>query len=490
MYEELHYVDKFPKKFTEFKRKYAKLIKDKSYYVQFSNHKGDLLDKTAYDSPNHSDPVGNYAYPLAYVLNYPSDLWYGQNTENIRILQKNNRCKTLYLSLINTEEDCYRQMQSVLNYTYYESQEAFVLTKKYFPERLGKRNSGYWGRMFFQNLQVDIFSSDFGEYEILSGTDQSNILLKAGYDAIEDESRKDTTAVINSREPEQICFLNRKGFDVIEVIKMKHNVKTTHNSFSPEQTTISRKLAVAIFAYMDDKLIAKDSKPSSHATFYSLAGRSVNIGFEKDQSYYNDKKVGQKFHKAYKTVDENFINIYIKTEKGNIIFKSQSNDKISEVIQDISDRWDSIKDNVDIENWIPRSEKIVAAEKEAASNAKYLEQRAKIKEQNYKDLPKWISIYNKWVSHLDLDFTFVNDDAAFVLYTEIFIPTMNIASINKKRAIGYLQKDGGYLYILSKTEISNVGGDQVDKFITSYIQILETIFKMSHATNYEFWNLK
>lgn len=488
LYEELHYSDKFPKNFQTFKSKYAKLIKDKSYYVQFTNFKGDVLDKTANANPSHSDPVGNYAYPLAYVLNYPSDLWYGQNAQNVRILKKTDKCNTLYLSLINDEQDCYIQMQKVLGYTYSESKNAFTLTKKYFNDRLGKKNSGYWGRMFFQNLQVDIFSSDFGDYEIRTSLEQSEILLKAKYNAIEDESKKDTTAVINHREPEQICFLDRKGFDVVEVLRLNHSATSTHNSFAPEDTAISRKLAVTIFSYMDDKYSAKDSKPSTHATFYSANGRSINIGFERDQSYYRDKKMGQKFHKAYKMTDEYFINVFIETEKGTIVIKSLSTDKVSDIIEDIKDRWDSIKDVSNIENWVPRSEAVVRAEEQLEQDNIYAARKQKEIDKNNKDLPKWMSLYEKWVIHLDLDFNFTNNEEAFILYTEIFIPIINITKFDKKRAIKYLL-DGITDRVLFST-IREIEEDHLNSFTTSYSIILEHIFKIGHAAEFEFWNLK
>ena len=78
--------DKYPQGFHDFFKKWKK-HKSKNYYVQFSNHKDNTLDKTSYSDPTHSDPKGNYGYPLQYVIDYPMDIWYGANAKYLRVLE-------------------------------------------------------------------------------------------------------------------------------------------------------------------------------------------------------------------------------------------------------------------------------------------------------------------------------------------------------------------------------------------------------------------
>ena len=106
---ELHYIDMFPKKFEEFRKKYNKISRTpegRLLYVQFTNFKGDVLDRTSSETTDHTDPMGNYAYPLSYVINNPADLWYGMDANNLRILEKTELTTTLILSDIYSEEDC------------------------------------------------------------------------------------------------------------------------------------------------------------------------------------------------------------------------------------------------------------------------------------------------------------------------------------------------------------------------------------------------
>ena len=86
---EIHYQDKFSKGFLDFRKKWNKKKNQSyTYYVQFTNAKGDVLDRTSYEDTNHSDPVGNYGYPLKYVIDYPMDIWYGVNARHLRVLEK------------------------------------------------------------------------------------------------------------------------------------------------------------------------------------------------------------------------------------------------------------------------------------------------------------------------------------------------------------------------------------------------------------------
>lgn len=87
---EMHYEDFYSKQFVEFRRKYSKMKKDTSYFVNFNNFYDNILDKRVSPKQDHSDPAAIYAYPLKYVIDHPMDIRYGRNAKFLRVIKVNH----------------------------------------------------------------------------------------------------------------------------------------------------------------------------------------------------------------------------------------------------------------------------------------------------------------------------------------------------------------------------------------------------------------
>lgn len=475
-FEELNYVDTFEGDFLTFKKEYTKYKNDGDYYVQFTDYKNDILDRTIHDNPDHVDPSGNYGYPLKYIIEYPADVWYGHNSKYLRVLKANPSNNTLYFNEIKNEDQCMDMLRILLGYTIRESREAISLTKKYFKQRLKLKNSGYWGRMTLQILQVDPFSSDFDDYTVRTGVEQSEILLKAGFDAFEDTSKKDTTAVINDREPEQICFLNRKAFTVDKIYTLMHRKNNGPNTtLMPEYTKIGQRVAVDLFSYMDDRISGKNSKAGQTSIFYSKKGRSIKISYTKNDSYYKDKNMGQKFHKVDKYSDDNKLHVTVNTEKGEFDYSSTSDQTVEEVLKQLKKNWDAIKDNDTIDNWIPRSDKQALLEEEEAKKKYFQEQNRLREEKNREEFKKWMAKYMAWCKHLNIDFKFGTYENGFILYDECFLNCIGVIRNNPDKAVDFLKTRAANMVL---TFNPNFDKKLLNDFIDSLVIITEKLISI------------
>jgi hypothetical protein len=503
---ELHYTDIFPKRFEEFRKKYIKISKTpagKDMYVQFTNFKGDVLDRVSHESTDHADPMGNYAYPLSYVVNHPADLWYGMDANNMRILEKTDYCKTLKLSNMS-ESDCSYQASKMFKGKRSVS-DAIWQIKKTYKDRIEPMNSGYWGRIFFQLLQVDLTSelNDKGKHDILSSKEQTNILLRMGYNAIEDEATKDTVAVINNREPQQICFLDRKAFKVVEIFNLNYNNKRAVATTIDPAKLVTRQWVSAILNVLDNDKIKEQNKKVSDGEYYSVKGREITIEYEKPESYYAGKTLFKrtKFHKTYKLSDANIPKIYIKTEKGEIIYVGTNEQKLSDILEEIQYKWDKIKNKKDIAGWIPRSLKLKAEEEERAREEKYKKDKDVEYNRMVKNLPKFIGRLEYWKKIVESDFIISKDKKTQINLFKGLETYGNIADFHKiSKALIRIQTDikvieddshetgDDYAFILIQLP------NDVDRaYILKYLYFLEDIFKEiikdeDRAFYYHFYN--
>jgi hypothetical protein len=493
---ELYYSDVFSKNFITFREKYNKLKNNKNLYVQFTNYKGDVLDRTAILNPSHSDPTGNYAYPLKYVIEHPSDLWYGMDAKHIRILEKTSSCNTLVLNHIHTELDCIMEaIKLKKEWKKFNITQFIYIIQKEYKYKVLPKNSGYWGRVFFQILQVDLENkNEKEEYRIRTSEEQTKLLLNGGWNAIEDISKKDSVAIINSREPEQICFLDRKSFTVKEIFNLTDNKnKGVASHFNPSDSNIPKKWAVSIFEMMDDKLVG-----SYYNTFYSMKGREVLIDFKKQKSYY-DKKIGQKFHKANKLNDENSVKIKITTEKGNIINSFDEDEKFYDILKTLKDEWNSIKNNENIPNWSPRSNKKRLKEEEDKKNEYYIKHKEIENKKHLDKLDNWIETLYEWCNFLKIDFKLPqNKEDILKLYQKVFLPFANICNMKlNKDGIEYLEKNiriiKNDIQDLSNDEnfsmiLFDMGKDYDKNVIISFLEVLLKIIKHISIKDNNFFN--
>ena len=389
---ETHWKDLYPKQFQVFRSKYLKMIKQSpwlgnSLYVQFSNNFGDVLDKNPYQSPDHSDPVGIYGYPIKYILNYPADVWYGMNTKFLRVLEPNtgNILKINEMNESNMMTYLYK-----LGYKYSDIPKLFKAIKKEFGYLFKGGNN--FARYFFILIQHS-YDAVNNKFTLRNGIEQTKILRSFGFDAVIDSSSKDTTAIINGREPEQIVFLHRGAYKVLEVINLRdkpHDRTATVNN--PEDIGLNDKLAGMIAGMMRDSV----KENNGYGKYWTTKGREIYIKFNRHQSYYQNKVMGQKKHKEDKLSNSFEVSVSVKTEFSDIDQKFTHDEPLNSIVDQITSEWiDSQKHGVDPE-WKPLSKKShekAEEEQKAAAHKEYM------KKENEKKL-KWIVKYNQELQEL------------------------------------------------------------------------------------------
>lgn len=339
--QEIKYTDIYGGQFEEFRKKYKKEKNVGWLYVQFTNTSKDVLEKNPYGNPNHSDPVGIYGYPMRYVLDNPADIWYGASAKYIRVLKDKSK-NPLRLSYIS-ESDCYNLLLKVFNWSYSAVDYAIKKLKKF--SRRDFTGSTKWGKILFSFIQLDFDNlNEKGEPTLRSGLEQTNIIKKLGYDAVEDEAKSLKQAVINDREPEQIIFLNRNAFEVIEVFNLRgadSGKKETHIGAKKSNIEIQRKLAAGITEIMDDK-ISEVVESYDYITAYTKKGRKLVIKEEDTSLNWRMKnlKIGQKKHKYSKlSSPEKFIlTLFSEYGKDKIVF--DENQDINGMLKDFKYEWE------------------------------------------------------------------------------------------------------------------------------------------------------
>lgn len=402
--KEVHFSDYYSKGFMEFYDKYKsrKYLSDKSLYVQFTN-KDNTTDKTFVENPSHNDPSGNYAYPLEYVIKYPADIWYGNNTSHLRVLRKRPDSKGIVLS--NIDSSYAMELFQEIGYSYdpyridKRKNSEFSLwnsglwdrLKKKFPNRIKGANQD--AKTFWQFLQTDYKIDETDEnyenyqsdklntkFKIRSSVDQNRILQYMGFDWVEDTSKKDTSAIINDREPEQILFLNR-NFDIVDIFRLSDSSKQkSMNTKNPD--FLEKELAVKIFQATDDKFSEHD-----RSTFYSKKGRVISISSERPQSYYKTRNMGQKLHKEFGKYDFYYFRVYYSTEYGEIEFSSPLDATLEEIVLEIQERYEGKKNSNELDpEFKVRSIKIDKDDKDR----KREEQRRKEEKENRDLFDKYI----------------------------------------------------------------------------------------------------
>ena len=450
--KEVHFSDYYSKGFMEFYNKYKnrKYLSDKSLYVQFTN-KDNTTDKTFVETPSHSDPSGNYAYPLEYVIKYPADIWYGNNTSHLRILRKRPNSKGIFLS--NIDFSYAMDLFQRIGYSY----DPYRIDKRKNSE-FGLWNSGLWDRLkkkfpnrikganqdakrFWQYLQIDYKIDETDEnyenyqsdklntkFKIRSSVDQNKILQYMGFDWVEDKSKKDTSAIINDREPEQILFLNR-NFDIVDIFRLSDtSSKKSMNTKNPD--FLEKELAVKIFQATDDKFSEQD-----RSTFYSKKGRVISISSERPQSYYKTRNMGQKLHREFGKYDSYYFRVSYSTEYGEINSSFPLDATLEEIVLEIQERYEGKKSANELNSKFKvRSIKIDKDDKDRERQ----EQRQKQEKENKDLFDKYIKS-NEFKEHCDIISEYYN------------IPKLDISYIRSNLETFY-----DYLQLLSYLTKENI----------------------------------
>lgn len=396
---EVYWTDIYPNSFKEFRKKYLPLLRAKKlagFYVQFSDFANTTIDRNPSPVQDHSDPQGVYAYPIEYVLQYPADIWYGNDAKYMRVLESTSK-NSLNLLYIDSINKCERMLRSV-GFTIPEINEMMWIVNKHYKDRIKGKNK--WAKMFFQCMQVDLlsdpveiekpgfFSKGGPRYRIRTGPEQTALFRKMKVDAILDTSRTNNNAVINPREPEQICFLTRNAFRVIEVYDLRGGMNATKI-----KTHMEKSLAATIAKAMDDQIIESyhDSKiqkkmDQAYRYFWTKKGRRIEITFDRPDSYYTNKTIGEKKHKEDKLSNSFRTQIEIHTEFGTIKSRFSSAEEFKNIISSIVYRWNELKENPKETDWVPQNVNSFMAKVNADKEEFYRRERQKEKEKLMKNL--------------------------------------------------------------------------------------------------------
>lgn len=415
---EVHYSDLYPPSFQAFRKKYLPLLrKHKAYdlYVQFSNYADNTMDRTAFASPDHHDPVGVYGYPIAYVLNYPADIWYGKGARYLRVLQDSSRRK-LDIKSIDTESKAWNLLTR-MGFSYSDAGTSLKLAWKSYKQRL--KGSTRWGKTFLVAMQMDLLSPpiDDGsrrmiktpEYTIRSGVEQTKMFLKAGFDAIEDTGRNNNQAIINDREPEQIIFLTRAAFRVVEVIDLRSGTPArqlpSHVAPDPDSPRIERPFVAMIARAMDDQL----SEGPDYGKYWTKQGRRIEVHFDRKSSYYQNKKMGEKKHKEDRLFDAYRPSINIFSEHGNFSRSYMSAETFRDIIDDVVRWWQQARATPPTD-WAPETKASYNAKIEAAKQAETSKQLDAEEAKRIAALPKFFEDVDWVAAHYHLPAVTPNAD--------------------------------------------------------------------------------
>ena len=384
--QEVHYEDFYGSKFVDFRKKYLKFKNDPYLFVNFSNYARDILEKTPFKDPSHRDPVGIYGYPLKYVVDYPSDIWYAANAKYLRILKLNtSNASVLRLQNmdLNYAETLLRKAGLDINYLKM-AQKTFKFSK----------GAGQVGKQFFQSVQHD-FSKlptrddyNYAKYPLRSGIEQTAILQKMGINVLIDDAKVANQAVINDREPAQVIFLSRNSFEITEMFFLgekfnKDHISTARSSLYND--VLARKLASMILVNLNDQIIERStlqSESSNVQTYYSKLGRMITINFGLPQYYYQTRKIGEKKHKETKLSDLYQVTIEMYGEREHIKLQYYSNEKFEKISKDFANYYNK-KDLVS--NFKPYTLQRSLEEKSKAEEEYRTKEREKRKKQEQQE---------------------------------------------------------------------------------------------------------
>lgn len=257
--------DLYPKSFAEFRARYQPHIGDHSLYVNFTDAVGNVLDKSFSPKPNHADPQGLYAYPLEYVLNHPADIAYGQQARYLRVIRDRSSNK---LVLNNLSAEAASGLLQRMGVQDPQKKMAFV------QRRYSYAGGNLIAKQFLGVLQTYL---EVGQKATTTNQQQTALLRRAGLDAVEDKSRSESEAIIYRAEPEQIIFLARSAFEVVEVVELRQESAKRLGDSDPRERL--RALPGMIAQAIGDRIVANNltADRAANMTFYTAEKRKIVI---------------------------------------------------------------------------------------------------------------------------------------------------------------------------------------------------------------------
>ena len=154
--------------------------------------------------PSHSDPIGIYAFPKDYVLSGQLELnsSFRQFT-NFYIVKPSAKAKILNLSTMTDEDAINILRQMGIDENEYKSADIY--------HKSGKMEAGhrFWGTLEKMRKKI------YGDYD--KNLSWNKLFKKTPYNVLYDEG----SAIIHSREPSQIVYLDSSVMEVLDQGKQK-----------------------------------------------------------------------------------------------------------------------------------------------------------------------------------------------------------------------------------------------------------------------------
>jgi hypothetical protein len=252
----------------------------------------------------HGDPVGTYCYPAEYVANHWFDVSYGSDQSYLRVL-KARVTGDKVLKLHNMSREYFLEVMKKLNLEFnvhgdgmYFSRlpnDAMMIYEAIFEEDANSsphfRVNSY-GKTIFRLIQNDFKfklnnRKEMGEDDVgfdtaegydtgyshqgsfkyegyllvgserqLSAQKQNERARQAGFDAIQDEASSPLEAVIHPNEPEQIIFLAKRAYDVLETFKLPPRGEEDGGTMpsQEDETKLIKKAAGTVAEALGDRI--------------------------------------------------------------------------------------------------------------------------------------------------------------------------------------------------------------------------------------------
>lgn len=404
--QEARFEDMYSNSFVDWRKKWIAKSRaggTDNLYVQFTNHMGDTLDKKAFDHPNHQDPAAIYAYPMEYVLKYPSDVWYGNKAKFLRVLKDTSK-KCLILTNMTRGK-----ANSVLSAMGFEDPEKLMkIYREAYPDRITSKASSAAQEMFgVVQMRVEMLNDPSLVAASYKGSDvadsrpnreQTKLFIKAGYDALRDDARNEKQAVIHQSEPQQMAFLTRASFDVLDVVQLRSGVTDGDDvvGYKPDPKFEDRKFAAVIAdKVFSDKIIGHPIYDYDDGTsfFWTKGGRRIGI-----QWFLEGGEPYIKKHKADKLKTKHFPTIYLFGENGEIVQDYGTGDSFEKIALDLTGKWSAAKGRGD-PDWKPETQDIYKDAYRKAGVSKLEQQVSAAREADLNTFRESIASLAKRFSH-------------------------------------------------------------------------------------------
>ena len=406
-FNETHYTDTYSEKFVLYIKKLKKFFKtnDISHYsIHFTNKRPDPINKSFNPNPNHYDPIGLYTYPAKYVLNNPSDINYGKDFRYLILIKYKSKHTLLLKNIINKYE-CINVLRLLgFSLSDIDNYIDVLINKKYNYWFSGINK---WGKIFFFIIQHDmsIIIDDtkekiFDRYRLRTQLEQNKILSKK-YDAIIDDNQNDKDAIINNREPQQICFLKRSAFEYVDIEYLNNTNQPKIDRIDYENRHLN-KIAATISSIIDDKIISRRSEWSDYI-FYTKKGYTISITREFKKGYTDNKYFGQKKHKEFKESDQYILRFRVSTNIGELVYAA-SDEKLSKVYEKMKEEWEYFKErNIINPNWVFMSLDIYNKIKKEKKEKYLKEEKEKEFQLIKKRIPSFLERIKNYIKNNNLD---------------------------------------------------------------------------------------